>query len=204
MMAALYLRISTQDKGQDTENQKIQLERYAKEQGWKIVRVYEDHASGATGSRTAYQRMFEDAEKGKFDVLLFWSLDRFSREGTFATLRDLHKLGQLGVKFHSLQEPYLDTLGVFRDAILGLLAAIARMERDRLAERVRAGLERARAQGRRVGRPPANIDMEALKRMLKEGRSVRQIAKRLGFPTTTIANRIKKLRQQDTTSEDTK
>lgn len=198
LRAALYVRVSTQDKGQDTENQKIQLERYARQQGWKIVRVYEDQASGTTTNRTAYQKMFEDASKGRFDVVLFWSLDRFSRAGTFETLNDLHRLGEMGIQFHSMQEPYLDTLGPFRDAILGLLAAIARMEHERIVARVKAGLERARMEGKRVGRPLSPVDAEMVVELRNRGLSLRKIAETLGCSVSVVVHRIRQASKERT------
>jgi DNA invertase Pin-like site-specific DNA recombinase len=93
--------------------------------------------------------MFDVAYRREFDVVLFWSLDRFSREGVLETLQHLQKLTSFGVAFKSFTEQYLDGTGMFRDAIIGILAALARQERVRLSERVLAGLERAKAQPRR-------------------------------------------------------
>src|SRR5947208_12125755 len=97
--------------------------------------------------------MFEDASRRKFDVLLFWSLDRFSREGVLETLQHLQRLTSYGVGWKSFTEQYLDSCGVFRDAVLSILATIAKQERIRLSERTVAGLERARKAGRIGGRP---------------------------------------------------
>jgi len=89
--------------------------------------------------------MRKDAEKHRFDCLLFWSLDRLTREGTFKTLQYLRSLTEHGVKFKSYAEQYLDTLGSFGEAIAGLLAALAQQETRRISERTKAGMETARA-----------------------------------------------------------
>jgi DNA invertase Pin-like site-specific DNA recombinase len=97
--------------------------------------------------------MFQDASQRKFDVLLFWSLDRLSREGVLETLQHLQRLTSHGVAWRSFTEQYLDSTGIFPEAIIGILAAIAKQERVRLAERTRAGLERVRREGKSLGRP---------------------------------------------------
>jgi len=94
-----------------------------------------------------------DACQKKFDVLLFWALDRFSREGVVETHVYLKRLDDAGVRFRSFTESHLDSCGMFRDAVISILAVIAKQERVRISERVRAGLSRARAQGTRSGNP---------------------------------------------------
>jgi len=94
-----------------------------------------------------------DAAQRRFDVLLFWALDRFSREGVLETQVCLKRLDDAGVRFRSFTEPYLDSCGMFRDAVISILAVIAKQERVRISERVRAGLSRARRQGTRGGNP---------------------------------------------------
>jgi DNA invertase Pin-like site-specific DNA recombinase len=96
--------------------------------------------------------MFEDASRGKFDILLFWSLDRLSREGVLETLQHLNRLTSYGIGWRSCTEMYLDSTGIFRDAVIGILAAVAKQERVRRSERTRAGLEKARSKGAVLGR----------------------------------------------------
>src|SRR5271170_6201204 len=103
---ALYGRISTRDKGQDVENQLTQLREFATKQGWTIFREYVDRDSGAKSDRIQLQRMFGDAARRRFDLILFWSLDRFSREGVLETLTHLSRLTAAGVGYRSLTEPY--------------------------------------------------------------------------------------------------
>ena len=181
---ALYARISTRDKKQDNENQLRQLREYCRKQGWEIVHEYTDRASGKRGDREQFAAMFDAASRREFDIVLFWSLDRFSREGTVETLMHLQKLTSYGVAFKSFTEQYLDGTGLFRDAIIGILAALARQERVRLSERVHAGLERAKAQGRVGGRPVVNRatdkDATVIRKMRDEGQSYGEIAEELG------------------------
>jgi DNA invertase Pin-like site-specific DNA recombinase len=153
---AIYSRVST-DK-QDTLNQLDQLRAFAQTQGWNVVREYVDVASGKNGDREQFQALFAAASRRQFDLVLFWSLDRFSREGVFETLQHLQRLTAYGVGYRSFTEQYLDSCGLFKDAVISILAVIAKQERVRLSERTLAGLSRARAQGRVGGRPRVQCD----------------------------------------------
>ena len=146
MIAALYGRVSTSDGRQDADNQLAELRRFAASQDWDVAGEYVDHESGKTGDRAHFRRLFKDAAQRKFDVVLFWSLDRFTREGALATLQYLNTLTNYGVGYRSFTEPYLDSCGMFREAIIAILGTIAKQERVRLSERVKAGLARARRQ----------------------------------------------------------
>src|SRR5215471_10107848 len=123
---ALYARVSTKDGRQETENQLLQLRDYCAKQGWRITTEYVDHESGGHSRRPHFQRMFADAGKREFDLLLFWSLDRLSREGAAETLRHMERLTKAGVNWRSLNEQYLDSTGLFRDAVIAILAVIAK------------------------------------------------------------------------------
>src|SRR5438067_689150 len=162
MRTALYCRVSTLD--QDNDNQLAQLRQFASSQGWQIVTEFCDQASGGTNNRVEFKRMFQDASQRRFDVLLFWSLDRLSREGVLETLQHLQRLTSYGVAWRSFTEQYLDSTGIFREAVIGILAAIAKQERVRLGERTRAGLERVRREGKRLGRPAAKADAAVIRR----------------------------------------
>ena len=182
----IYLRVST-DK-QETENQAIQLRQFAAQQGWQIVGEYTDCETGSKGDRAEFQRMFEDASKRKFDLVLFWALDRFSREGALATLQYLNRLESYGVGFRSFSEQYLDSTGMFKDAVISILAVIAKQERIRRAERTRAGLARVRAAGKRLGRP-ARLNGEhtaAIARLKAQGFSLRAIGRELGISDHSV------------------
>jgi DNA invertase Pin-like site-specific DNA recombinase len=157
--------------------------------------VYEDRESAGGKPREQFQKLFEDVTKPKrpFDVLLFWSLDRFSREGVYETLHRLKELDRAGVQFLSLQEQYLDTLGPFREAVLGILAAVAKLERNRLSERVKAGVARVRRDKKAWGRKPCRIDESKLKRMRKKGYSLSEIAGVLKVSRTTVFKRLQQI-----------
>jgi DNA invertase Pin-like site-specific DNA recombinase len=118
--------------------------------------------------------------------VLFWSLDRFSREGVFETLQYLQRLTSYGVGYRSFTEQYLDSCGMFRDAVISILAVIAKQERVRLSERTLAGLEKARAQGRVGGRPRMRVDEANVLRLRKAGISLGQIAKQMALTKTTV------------------
>jgi DNA invertase Pin-like site-specific DNA recombinase len=184
MQVAIYARVSTKDKGQDTENQLRQLREFCRKQDWAVVHEYIDKASGKRGDREQFQAMFAAASRREFDCVLFWSLDRFSREGTLETLTHLQRLTACGVAFKSFTEQYLDGTGMFRDAIIGILAALAKQERVRLSERVQAGLQRAKAQGRVGGRPKVNRaadpEAKAIRQLREDGQSYGEIASELG------------------------
>lgn len=153
LRVALYARVSTDDKGQDPLNQLLQLREFALKQGWTIVMEFTDEQTAKNGNRVGFKSMWKAAEGHRFDCLVFWSLDRLTREGTFPTLQYLRRLSDLGIKFKSYTEQYVDSLGVFGEAIIGIVAAVAQQERIRLSERTKAGLARVRAQGVKIGRP---------------------------------------------------
>jgi DNA invertase Pin-like site-specific DNA recombinase len=146
-----------------------------------------DHASGKTGDRAQFKEMMAAAARHEFDLVLFWSLDRFSREGVLETLQYLRTLTSYGVGWKSFTEQYLDSCGVFRDAVLSILATIAKQERIRLSERTVAGLERARKQGRIGGRPRVVTDRARVAELRAAGESLGDIAAEMGLSKTTAA-----------------
>jgi DNA invertase Pin-like site-specific DNA recombinase len=190
MKAAIYARVSTRDGRQDAENQLRQLREFASSQKWTVVHEYVDRASGKRGDREQFQKMFTAASRREFDCLLFWSLDRLSREGTVETLNHLQRLTGYGVNYRSFTEQYLDSTGIFKEAVIGILAAVAKQERVRLSERTIAGLQRAKAQGRVGGRPKAE-DAEPklaaeIGRLRSQGQSIRAIAAEVGKSPNTV------------------
>ena len=190
MRAALYTRVSTQHKGQEAANQLLQLRECCNAQNLSILLEYEDHESGGKSERSAFQEMLRDAAARRFDVLFFWSLDRLTREGTLATLKYLELLESYGVHWRSLTEPWIDSAGPFRDVIISLLASLAKQERVRISERVRAGLTRARQYGTRsggsIGRPRALFQRDRALELRRQGLSWRNIAKVIGVSPSTI------------------
>ena len=189
MRVALYARVSKKDGSQDTENQTRQLRQFAASQNWTIIHEYVDRASGKRGDRHEFQKMFAAASRREFDILLFWSLDRLSREGVVETLNHLQRLTGYGVNYRSFTEQYLDSTGIFKEAVIGILAAVAKQERVRRSERTIAGLERARAEGRIGGRPKAEDDFKLVAKVQhlhKEGASLRQIAAKAQIAVGTV------------------
>jgi DNA invertase Pin-like site-specific DNA recombinase len=177
---ALYGRISTRDKGQEVENQLVQLRDFAVKQGWEIVFEFTDSESGSKSDRPQFQEMFKAASQRKFDVLLFWSLDRLSREGVLETLQHLNRLTSHGVNYRSFTEQYFDSCGIFKDAVISILATVAKQERIRISERVRAGVAHARAKGKRLGRPALKIDGGKVRELREAGKSFEEIGSALG------------------------
>jgi DNA invertase Pin-like site-specific DNA recombinase len=195
MRVALYTRVSTRDRGQDTANQFAQLREFCKAQGWEIVQEYEDQESGANAERRQFRAMMNAAACRCFDVVLFWALDRLTREGALATLQYLNQLSSYGVGFRSFTEPYLDSCGIFKDAVIAILGTIAQQERRRMSERVRAGLDRAKTQGTRsgnsIGRPRAILQRDQVAELRRQGLSWSQIASRTGASAGTVRRCLK-------------
>ena len=190
---AIYARVSTADKGQDTENQLRELREFVTNksaEGWSVAGEYVDQASGKNANRPAFQRLFRDAAERRFDLALFWSLDRFSREGVVETLQHLERLKANGVQWWSFREEYLRSVGPFSDAVLAILACIAKQERIRLSERVKAGLDRARAQGKAVGRPKIVVDRTKVLELHQQGISQWDISQELGVSRASVGRII--------------
>lgn len=187
---ALYARVSTKDGRQDTENQLIALREYCAKQGWQIAAEYVDHESGGHSRRPHFQRMFADARARKFDLVLFWSLDRLSREGVSATIGHLERLQDAGVEWRSFTEEYLDSTGMFRDAVIAILAVIAKQERIRRSERASAAIARLRRAGTtdHLGRKHILIGakLATARRMREQGASLRKIGTAVGASPMTV------------------
>lgn len=185
MKIAIYGRVSTRDK-QEVENQLVQLREFAAKNGWTIYREYVDRETGSTSDRAKFQSMFADASRRRFDLLLFWSLDRLSREGALETLQHLQRLTSYGVGYKSYTEQYLDSCGVFREAVIGILAVIAKQERVRLSERTKAGLALARSKGVQIGRPRLKVRVAEIARLKARGLSRRAIGRELGISEGSV------------------
>jgi DNA invertase Pin-like site-specific DNA recombinase len=187
---AIYARVSTDNKGQDPENQLRQLRSWCGRMGYAVVSEYVEHESGGNGAeqRKEYARLFADAARREFDMVLVWALDRFSRNGMAATVIDLQRLASYGVSFHSYTEEHLSTDNEFvRNILLATLASLAKLEREKISQRTKAGLERARAMGKRLGRPPLRCKTRmALRTALDTGKSWHMVSVETGIPYTTV------------------
>jgi DNA invertase Pin-like site-specific DNA recombinase len=194
MRVALYSRVSTDSKNkakrQETENQLLQLRAFAATQGWIVGREYVDRVTGGTADREQLQQMFQDASQRQFDVLLFWSLDRLSREGVLETLQHLQRLTGYGIAWRSFTEQYLDSTGIFRDAVIGILAAVAKQEKVRISERTKAGLDRARREGVVLGRPRVAVNPAEIRELRKRGLSWGAISRETGFARGTCQKAV--------------
>ena len=187
-IVALYARVSTKDKGQSTENQLPELRRFAQAHGYTVYKEYVEQESGGTGKRSEFQALFADAHQRRFDLVLFWSLDRFSREGALPTLQYLNQLQGWGVGYKSLTEQYLDSVGLFQEAIISLLATLAKQERIRLSERTKAGMARRKAEGVLIGPPTKSAAViEQIRELKKGGLSNYAIGKTLRVSASTVA-----------------
>jgi len=190
MRTALYTRVSTRGKGQETENQLTQLRDFCTAQGWPIVAEYEDHESGSKADRIQFRAMLTDSSRRRFDVVVVWALDRFSREGVGETFDHIRRLGSHGVQFVSFTEAHFRTTGPAGELMIAVAAWIAKQERIRISERVRAGLDRVRARGTRtgnpVGRPKVIFERAKAVALRSEGRSWREIARECGVGVTTV------------------
>jgi DNA invertase Pin-like site-specific DNA recombinase len=153
MKIAIYNRVSTGK--QDPLNQADQLREFASRQSWSITHDFTDVVSGSKSERDRpqFRKLMEAASKREFDMVLFWALDRFSREGVLPTLQHLQRLDAYGIGWRSYTEQYLDSTGVFKDAVISIMATIAKQENIRRSERIVAGLQRAKRNGSRLGRP---------------------------------------------------
>lgn len=187
MKTAIYVRCSTKYHNQDVENQLLQLNAFCQRQGYDVYKVYSDYESGASEKRVAFKEMFSDASKRKFDLILFWSLDRFSREGVSQTISYLQTLENYGITYKSYSEQYIDSSGIFKDVIISMLATLAKQEKVRLSERVRAGLDKAKLKGRVGGRKKIQVTIVSKIRELKNlGYSNLKIARQLNISNNTV------------------
>jgi DNA invertase Pin-like site-specific DNA recombinase len=184
--AALYLRVST--TGQTVENQRLELEAWAGRAGHELTAVYADEGiSGAKGRdrRPEFDRMLKDAVRRKFDLLAAWSVDRLGRSlpDLVNALKELHEAG-IGLFLH---QQGLDTTTASGRAMYGMMGVFAEYERAMIRERVNAGLSRARAEGKKLGRPRIGADLEQRVRELRSaGKGIKAVAKELSVGVGTV------------------
>src|SRR5579859_2034394 len=187
--AALYMRVSTLD--QHPETQMHDLHEMASQRGYRIVKEFTDMISGAKARRPGLDAMMRDARRGQFDVLLVWASDRIARSVKHF-LEVLDELNRLNIEFISFREQ-LDTGGPLGRAVVVIISAIAELERSLIVERVKAGMRRAKLEGRHIGRRPLELDEAGIRRDREHGQSLRQIANTYRISTATVC---RVLRQQ--------
>ena len=180
--AALYLRVSTVDQNLDT--QLLDLRQMAAQRGLQIINEYRDQISGVKARRPGLGDLMRDARRGKFDTILVWSCDRIARS-TRHLLEVLDEFNRLNIEFISFREQ-IDTSGPLGRAIVVIVGAVAELERNLIVERVKAGMRRAKLEGRHIGRQPVAVNREAILSDRRCGQSLRQIARGHRISTATV------------------
>jgi DNA invertase Pin-like site-specific DNA recombinase len=188
---ALYMRVSTLD--QHPETQLYDLRGLAAQRGFEIVQEYVDRISGAKARRPGLDQMLKDARRRQFDVVLVWASDRIARSVRHF-LEVLDELNHLGIEFVSFREN-IDTGGPLGRAVIVIIGAIAELERNLIIERVRAGMRRAKLEGRHIGRTPLDFDRAAVLRDRDHGMSLTDIAKAHRISRATVSRVIKEARE---------
>jgi len=176
------MRVSTLD--QHPETQLLDLRQMAAQRGYEIVEEYTDRISGTKAKRPGLDAMMTDARRGRFDVVLVWASDRIARSVKHF-LDVLDELSRLNIEYISFREN-IDTGGPLGRAIVVIIGAVAELERNLIIERVRAGMRRARLEGRHIGRNPLVLDSAAIQRERCQGQSLRQIARAHSIARATV------------------
>ncbi len=179
---AIYARVSTPD--QHLETQLLDLREMAKQRGHEVVREYTDTISGAKAKRPGLDQLISDARRRRFDVVLVSAFDRVARNVRHF-LEVLDELNHLGIEFVSLREN-IDTGGPLGRAMVVIVGAIAQVERQAIVERVKAGMRRARLEGRQIGRTPLNIDRQQVVRDRLSGMSLTQVAEKYRISRASV------------------
>ncbi len=184
MKAAIYIRISTNDKRQDLDMQKKPLEEYARNRKMDYI-IYNDMASGSDDKRPGLTQLLQDARRRSFNYVLVWKFDRFARS-TRMLLESLDEFQKLGIHFISLHEN-IDTALPMGKAMFTLIAAIAELERDLIRERVLAGMQNAKEKGIAIGRPSLDEEIKNnVTELFKAGLSRVKISKQLGIHRRSV------------------
>lgn len=188
---ALYARVSTPDKGQDPETQLSQLRDYAQRRNFEIIGEFIDYASGTNQDRIQYKLMMAAAKKRKLDVVLVWRYDRFARS-TQALVNAMKEFQSMGIDFISYQEN-IDTTTPTGELIFHVMASLAQFESSLISQRVKAGMARAKAQGKQISRPKLQISkLNQILELQKTGLSMNQISIRSGVAYGTVYNYLAK------------
>ena len=200
---AIYARVST-DR-QETENQLRELREYAARQDWSIYREYVDKAVRRKDPKPERELLFLHAHQKRFDIVLFWALDRFltydSNHPAKEALDSLARLRDSGVGYVSFQEQYISSLGPMGEVAIALFSVISKLEIDRDSERIKAGLARTKAKGTVLGRPKKDYSTRraTVLALRSQGLSWREIGEKAGIPSTA-ARRLAKIPMQESGS----
>jgi len=190
---AIYARVSTLEKGQDPETQLRQLREYVERRNFELAGEFVDYASGKTENREQYKTMLDLVRKRQIDVVLVWRYDRFARS-TQALVNALNEFRSLGVDFISYQEN-IDTTTPQGELIFSIMASLAQFESALISQRVKAGMARAKSQGKRVSRPPlSDMKQKHIHDLYKNKVSIKQISKQLGISYGSAWNYVQQLK----------
>ena len=179
MNAAIYARVSTKKEEQNPETQLIPCRRFCKEQGWKIIEEYIDYMSGRNMKRPQLQKLFKDAMYHRFDYVVVWKMDRFSRGGIRETYNAIDKLKKHNINVYSVTEPFLNTDTPSAELILAVLSWAANQESKNISERVKAGIERWKKEHPGKRWRGKNWDIEKAIKLRRQGMGWRTIEKEL-------------------------
>jgi DNA invertase Pin-like site-specific DNA recombinase len=192
MKVALYARVSRADKDQEPENQLRKLREFAKSHEWEVFSEYKDFASGQAPIRPQLNRMINQARAKHFDTILIVRLDRLARS-TKQLLNLLDEMDRFGIDLICTDQD-IDTKSPAGKLLFTVLGAVAELELDLIRERTKDGLERARAQGKRLGRPPNKARDEEIDALRARGLSYRQIGVQLGLSHQAVKQRLRRMR----------
>ena len=179
---AYYVRVSSDT--QHLGNQRPDLDRLTATRGFDVTSIFEEKMSAAK-ARPQFEKMMAAAREGRFNVLAIWSLDRLGRSMT-GNLQTVLELDRLGVQVVSVREGWLDTTGPVRSLLVAIFGWVAEQERAQIVSRVRAGIERARREGKQLGRPSADVDLDEALRLRRRGLSIRDAARKLHVGSSTL------------------
>jgi len=201
--AVIYLRTSTEE--QYPENQLEECRRFAESRGYEVVSELVEQLSGWKDvSRPKYDEVRSMAHRGEVQAVIVWALDRWVRNRE-TLLDDVGYFPSVGVNFHSVREQYLEAVNIegplgktIREFLYGLVGSIAEMESQRLSERTKRGMERARRQGKQIGRPKATFNRYRAAQLLAEGVSLGKIAAEIGSNKATILRFKRSLSKSNT------
>ncbi len=197
--AVLYARVSTNNGSQDTEVQLSQLRRYCKQRGLIVYKEYIDHISGTKEQRPGFQALLADARQRRVDTVLVWKFDRFARSTRFL-ITALEEFNEMGIDFISFSEQ-IDTSTPMGKAMFTMISAIAEFERSLIAERVSAGLIRAKERGVKLGRPRVGFDVNKAFKLRAEGCSWSELSKALRVSSSTLRRTLYPLFKNHGTGE---
>ena len=185
---AVYLRVSTED--QSLDNQRADIKRLLRARRLRQVASFEEQVNAAK-ARPEFEAMMDAAHRGEFETLVVWALDRLGRSMA-GNLQAVLDLDRCGVEVISVKESWLDTGGPVRSLLIAIFGWVAEQERIRMGERTKAGMERARRKGVTIGRPRRSVDVRRAQSLLDKGHSLREVARRLRVPPTTLHRALKR------------